>query len=113
MPRRVPVLPGLVLCLLVGLAAPAWAGPWVDRTAGGLRDDPLYVHASARPTLTAPAAGPGGPRLALARPLPAGPGRWPRRPGTAAGGRRRPRGGRRPPARPRSRRPERTPTATP
>jgi hypothetical protein len=53
MPRRVPVLAGLVLCLLAGLAGPAWAGPWVDRTAGKLRDDPLYVHASARPTLPA------------------------------------------------------------
>jgi hypothetical protein len=53
MPRRVPVLAGLVLCLLVGLAAPASAGPWVDRTAGMLRDDPLYVNASARPTLSA------------------------------------------------------------
>jgi hypothetical protein len=42
----------LVLCLLAGLAAPAWAGPWVDRTAGSLRDDPLYVHPSARPTLS-------------------------------------------------------------
>ena len=37
MPRRVPVLAGLVLGLLVGLAAPASAGPWVDRTAGSLR----------------------------------------------------------------------------
>jgi hypothetical protein len=54
MTRRVPVLAGLVLCLLVGLAAPARAGPWVDRTAGSLRDDPLYVNASARPTLTPP-----------------------------------------------------------
>jgi hypothetical protein len=53
MPRRVPVLAGLVLCLLVGLAGPAAAGPWVDRTAGSLRDDPLYVNASARPTLSA------------------------------------------------------------
>jgi hypothetical protein len=53
MPRRVPVLAGLVLCLLVVLAAPASAGPWVDRTAGSLRDDPLYVNPSARPTLSA------------------------------------------------------------
>jgi hypothetical protein len=36
-------------------AAPAAAGPWVDRTTGGLRGDPLYVHPAARPTL-APAA---------------------------------------------------------
>jgi hypothetical protein len=54
MPRRaLPVLAGLVLCLLAGLAAPAQAGPWVDRAAGSLRDDPLYVHPSARPTLSA------------------------------------------------------------
>ena len=46
-----PVLAGLVLCLLAG---PAWAGPWVDRTAGNLRDDPLYVHPAARPTLSQP-----------------------------------------------------------
>jgi hypothetical protein len=57
MPRRaLPVLAGLVLCLLVGLAGPAWAGPWVDRAAGSLRDDPLYVHPSARPTLPLPDA---------------------------------------------------------
>jgi hypothetical protein len=54
MPRRAQVLAGLVLCLLVGLAAPASAGPWVDRTAGSLRDDPLYVHPAARPTLPPP-----------------------------------------------------------
>jgi hypothetical protein len=54
MPRgaRSAVLAGLVLCLLAGLAGPAWAGPWVDRTAGSLRDDPLYVNPSARPTLS-------------------------------------------------------------
>jgi hypothetical protein len=46
-----PVLAGLVLCLLAVLAGPAAAGPWVDRTAGSLRDDPLYVNPSARPTL--------------------------------------------------------------
>ena len=57
MPRRVsraalvlPVLAGLVLCLLAG---PAWAGPW-HRAAGSLRDDPLYVNPSARPTLSLP-----------------------------------------------------------
>jgi hypothetical protein len=48
------VLAGLVLCLLTGLAAPAWAGPWVDRAAGNLRDDPLFVHPAARPTLSPP-----------------------------------------------------------
>ncbi len=48
------VLAGLVLCLLAGLAGPAWAGPWVDRAAGNLRDDPLYVNPSARPTLSLP-----------------------------------------------------------
>ena len=42
----------MVLCLLVGLAGPAAAGPWVDRTAGHLRDAPLYVNPSARPTLS-------------------------------------------------------------
>src|SRR5678815_4597176 len=53
MPRgaRGAVLAGLVLCLLAGLAGPAWAGPWVDRAAGNLRDDPVYVNPSARPTL--------------------------------------------------------------
>jgi hypothetical protein len=50
----VPVLAGLVLCLLVVLAGPVAAGPWVDRTAGNLRDDPLYVHPAARPTLSLP-----------------------------------------------------------
>src|SRR5829696_4490501 len=49
-PRRaLPLLAGLVLCLLAG---PAWAGPWVDRTAGNLRAHPLYVHPAARPTLS-------------------------------------------------------------
>ena len=52
--RTLPLLAGLVLCLLAGLAGPAWAGPWVDRTAGNLRDDPLYVHPAARPTLSLP-----------------------------------------------------------
>src|SRR5215204_3029026 len=51
---RGAVLAGLALCLLAGLAGPAWAGPWVDRTAGNLRDDPLYVNPSARPTLSLP-----------------------------------------------------------
>ena len=66
-PRRfLPVLAGLVLCLLVGLAAPAWAGPWVDRAAGSLRDDPLYVHPSARPTLSPPDVERVRARLAIA-----------------------------------------------
>jgi hypothetical protein len=66
MPRRVPVLAGLVLCLLVGLAAPASAGPWVDRTAGSLRDEPLYLNPSARPTLSAAEAERVRARLAVA-----------------------------------------------
>ena len=53
-PARVLLLAGLVLCLLAGLAGPAWAGPWVDRAAGSLRDDPLYVHPAARPTISPP-----------------------------------------------------------
>ena len=52
--RALPVLAGLVLCLLAGLAGPASAGPWVDRATGNLRDDPLYVHPGARPTLSLP-----------------------------------------------------------
>jgi hypothetical protein len=52
--RVLAVLAGLALCLLAGLAAPAWAGPWVDRTTGNLRDGPLYVHPAARPTLSLP-----------------------------------------------------------
>jgi hypothetical protein len=66
MPRRAQVLAGLVLCLLVGLAAPASAGPWVDRTAGSLRDDPLYVHPAARPTLPPPEVERVRARLAIA-----------------------------------------------
>ena len=63
---RGAVLAGLALCLLAGLAGPAWAGPWVDRTAGNLRDDPLYVHPSARPTLSLPEQERIRARLALA-----------------------------------------------
>jgi hypothetical protein len=63
--RALPVLAGLVLCLLVGLAGPAAAGPWVDRAAGSLRDDPLYVNPSARPTLSQPDAERIRARLAL------------------------------------------------
>jgi hypothetical protein len=68
MPRgtRGAVLAGLVLCLLAGLAGPAWAGPWVDRTTGNLRDDPLYVHPAARPTLSLPDQEHIRARLALA-----------------------------------------------
>jgi hypothetical protein len=51
--RVLLVLVGLVLCL-AGLAGPASAGPWVDRTTGNLRDDPLYVSPAARPTLSLP-----------------------------------------------------------
>ena len=51
--RVLLVLAGLVLCL-AGLAGPASAGPWVDRTTGNLRDDPLYVHPAARPNLSLP-----------------------------------------------------------
>jgi hypothetical protein len=51
--RVLLVLVGLVLCL-AGLAGPAAAGPWVDRTTGNLRDDPLYVSPAARPTLSLP-----------------------------------------------------------
>jgi hypothetical protein len=45
------------LAVVVVTALPAAAGPWVDRTAGSLRGDPLYVHPSARPTLSPTAAG--------------------------------------------------------
>jgi hypothetical protein len=59
----------LALAAALGLvavtAAPAAAGPWVDRTAGSLREDPLYVHQAARPTLTPAAAA--QVRAALAR----------------------------------------------
>ena len=64
--RALPVVAGLVLCLSAGLAAPAWAGPWVDRAAGSLRDAPLYVNAAARPTLTPPEAVQVRARLAIA-----------------------------------------------
>jgi hypothetical protein len=52
--RAVLVVVGLALCLLAMLAGPAAAGPWVDRAAGNLRDDPLYVHPAARPALSQP-----------------------------------------------------------
>jgi hypothetical protein len=60
------VLVGLALCLVAGLAGPARAGPWVDRAAGSLRDDPLYVHPAARPTLSVPDQERIRARLALA-----------------------------------------------
>ena len=55
-----------VLVLLLALAGPAAAGPWVDRAAGNLRDDPLFVHPAARPTLSAPESERVRARLALA-----------------------------------------------
>jgi hypothetical protein len=53
--RRVVLALAGALAVVAAAAAPATAGPWVDRTTGSLRGDPLYVHPSARPTL-APAA---------------------------------------------------------
>jgi hypothetical protein len=38
------------------VAAPAVAGPWVDRTTGSLREDPVYVDPAARPALSPAAA---------------------------------------------------------
>jgi hypothetical protein len=67
--RAVPAAAAVVLgvlVLLLGLAGPAAAGPWVDRAAGNLRDDPLFVHPAARPTLSAPEAEQVRARLALA-----------------------------------------------
>ena len=61
-----PAMALAVLVLLVGLAGPATAGPWVDRTAGNLRDDPVYVHPAARPTLSLPEAERVRARIALA-----------------------------------------------
>jgi len=54
--RAVLALAG-ALALVAATALPALAGPWVDRTTGSLRGDPLYVHPSARPTLSPAAAG--------------------------------------------------------
>jgi hypothetical protein len=55
--RRVVLALAGALAVVAVAAAPATAGPWVDRTTGSLRGDPLYVHPSARPTLApAPAA---------------------------------------------------------
>jgi hypothetical protein len=53
--RAVLALAG-ALALVAVTALPAAAGPWVDRATGGLRDDPLYVNPSARPTLSPAAA---------------------------------------------------------
>jgi hypothetical protein len=53
--RALPVLVAALLGVAVA-AAPAVAGPWVDRTTGSLRGDPLYVDPAARPTLTPAAA---------------------------------------------------------
>src|SRR4029450_10317141 len=63
---RGAVLVGLALCLLAGLAGPAWAGPWVDRTAGNLPAASLSVTPSARPTLSLPEQERIRARLALA-----------------------------------------------
>jgi hypothetical protein len=49
---RRAVLVLVVLILVVLVAGPAEAGPWVDRTTGHLREDPVYVDPSARPTIT-------------------------------------------------------------
>jgi hypothetical protein len=53
--RRVVLALAGALAVVAVTALPALAGPWVDRTTGSLRDDPLYVDPQARPTL-APAA---------------------------------------------------------
>jgi hypothetical protein len=56
--RRTVLALAAALAVVVVTAPPAAAGPsWVDRTAGSLRGDPLYVHPSARPTLSPAAAG--------------------------------------------------------
>jgi hypothetical protein len=54
-PRVLVALAG-ALAMVAAAAPPAVAGPWVDRTTGSLRDDPLYVNVSARPTLSPAAA---------------------------------------------------------
>jgi hypothetical protein len=56
MGRQVALALAGALALVAMTAAQAVAGPWVDRTTGSLRDDPLYVNASARPTLSPAAA---------------------------------------------------------
>jgi len=57
MGRRAGLALAGALAVVAVTALPAVAGPWVDRTTGSLRDDPLYVHPSARPTLAPAAAG--------------------------------------------------------
>jgi hypothetical protein len=55
--RRRAMLVLLGALAVVALAAgPAAAGPWVDRTTGNLREDPVYVHPDARPPLPPAAA---------------------------------------------------------
>jgi len=55
--RRALLTLAAALAVVAVTALPAVAGPWVDRTTGSLRGDPVYVHPSARPTLTPAAAG--------------------------------------------------------
>jgi hypothetical protein len=54
--RRAALTLAAALLWVAVAAAPAVAGPWVDRTAGNLRGDPLYVDPAASPTLTPAAA---------------------------------------------------------
>jgi len=54
--RRTVLAVAGALAVLVVTALPAVAGPWVDRTTGSLRGDPVYVDPSAKPTLTPAAA---------------------------------------------------------
>jgi hypothetical protein len=56
MGRRVLLALAGALAVVAVTAPPAAAGPWVDRTTGSLRGDPLYVDPAARPTLTPAAA---------------------------------------------------------
>jgi hypothetical protein len=51
-PRAILAVPPMALLVLVLLAGPAAAGAWVDRMAGNLRNDPVYVDPAARPTLS-------------------------------------------------------------
>jgi hypothetical protein len=55
--RRALLTLAAALAVVAVTALPAVAGPWVDRTTGSLRGDPVHVHPSARPTLTPAAAG--------------------------------------------------------
>jgi hypothetical protein len=54
--RRAPLALLWALGVVALVAGPAAAGPWVDRTSGHLRDDPVYVHPDARPALSPAAA---------------------------------------------------------